>query len=91
MRVFACLTVHPGHYDTLPEGLPQQGHTTGRVVVKQLEHIHPSLRHRQVGTERQVWTERQTGRCETDRQVGDRQLIVKSCLTLQNSSGYSLV
>lgn len=37
------LTIDPCNDHTLPEGLPQQGDATGRVVVKQLEDIHPSL------------------------------------------------
>lgn len=36
-------TIHPGHHHTLPEGLPKQSNPTRWVIVKQLEHIHPSL------------------------------------------------
>lgn len=50
LNVFICyvllrqhLTIDPRYDDTLPEGLPQKGDATGRVVVKQLEDIHPSL------------------------------------------------
>lgn len=44
-RVCLCLlhTVDPGNYYAFPECLPQQSHPTGRVVVKQLEDVHPSL------------------------------------------------
>lgn len=47
------LTVHPGDDHALPEGLPQQRDPAGRVVVKQLEHVHAALgdstaRHRAV-------------------------------------------
>lgn len=38
-----CLTIDPRNHHTLPESLPQQSDATGRVVVKQLEDIHPSL------------------------------------------------
>lgn len=38
-----CLTIDPCDHYTLPESLPQQSDATGRVVVKQLEDIHPSL------------------------------------------------
>lgn len=48
--VLCCLTIDPCDHHTLPEGLPQQSDATGRVVVKQLEDIHPSL----TGTERAV-------------------------------------
>lgn len=37
------LTIDPRYYDALPERLPQKGDAAGRVVVKQLEDIHPSL------------------------------------------------
>ena len=36
-------TVHPGDHHALPEGLPEQGRAAGRVVVEQLEDIHPTL------------------------------------------------
>lgn len=43
--VCLCLlhTVDPGNYYAFPECLPQQSHPTGRIVVKQLEDVHPSL------------------------------------------------
>lgn len=41
----AVSTVDPGNYYAFPECLPQQSHPTGRIVVKQLEDVHPSLCH----------------------------------------------
>lgn len=44
--VCACVcvpTVDPGNHDAFPESLPQQGHSTGRVVVEQLEDVHSAL------------------------------------------------
>lgn len=36
-------TVEPGYGDALKEDQEQQRHSAGRVVVKQFEHIEPSL------------------------------------------------
>lgn len=41
------LTVDPGNDHTLPERLPQQRDPAGRVVVKELEHVHAALPGRQ--------------------------------------------
>lgn len=39
----AILTVAPGYGDALKEDQEQQAHATGRVVVKQLEHVDSAL------------------------------------------------
>lgn len=41
----AVRSIHPGHHHALPKCLPEQGGATGRVVVKQLEDVHPAISH----------------------------------------------
>lgn len=37
-------TISPGYSHTLEEAAPEEGHTTGGVKIKQLEHVHTTLK-----------------------------------------------
>lgn len=41
--ITVTLTINPGYSDAFEECNPQKAHTTGCIVVKELEHVHATL------------------------------------------------